>query len=193
MIIEYSIALLEKLKLTPNEYFIVILLKKKEYDLITKFLKEAYTPDSAYKDLFMKLSNLGYLTKSSYIMNDYDFSNCKLSSTILSKIKPDDIFEEFLELYPKSVVRTDGTVDYLRTDQKQCRNLYNLLTKLELARHEHIVKCLKFEVDKRNRDGSIKFMVRMSKWLTTEAWKAYEDEINDSVNTEENKYGADVE
>jgi len=96
-----------------------------------------------------------------------------------------------MEIYPKSVVRTDGVIDYLRTDQKHCKQMYLLLTKNERARHDHILKCLKFEVNKRIKDGSIKFMVRMSKWLSTESWKAYEDEINNTPKTE--AYGTNIE
>ena len=38
----------------------------------------------------------------------------------------------------------------------------------------------------------MKFMPRMSKWLTQEAWKSYEDEINKSV-IPVNTYGTDLE
>ena len=51
-------------------------------------------------------------------------------------------------------------------------------TRNSIAIHQHILKCLRFEVNKRTKDGSMKFMVRMAKWLTAETWKSYEDEIN---------------
>ena len=191
MIIEYSVALLEQLKLTPNEFFIITLIKHKEFDLLEKFLKENYTSDES-ENAFRKFISLKYLTSTSYLKNSYDYSVCKLGNELNSKLKTDDIFEEFLEAYPSSVIRTDGVIDYLRTDQKSCKLLYIKTTKNSRASHEHILKCLNFEVEKRNRDGSMKFMPRMSKWLTQEAWKSYEDEINKSV-IPVNTYGTDLE
>jgi len=191
MIIEFSVALLEQLKLTPNEYFIVILIKHKEFDLLKLFLEANYTKEESER-IFSKLIELKYLTSTSFLQNSYDYSRCKIGNELYSLLKTTDIFEEFLETYPSSVIRTDGVVDYLRTDQKACRMMYMKITKNSPAIHQHILKCLKFEVDKRTKDGSIKFMVRMAKWLTAETWKSYEDEIN-NVLIIKNTYGTDIE
>ncbi len=191
MIIEYSVALLEQLKLTPNEFFIITLIKHKEFDLLERFLKENYTRDES-ENAFRKFISLKYLTSTSYLKNSYDYSVCKLGNELNSKLKTDDIFEEFLEAYPSSVIRTDGVIDYLRTDQKSCKLLYIKITRNSRSSHEHILKCLNFEVEKRNRDGSMKFMPRMSKWLTQESWKSYEDEINKSIKPI-NTYGTELE
>jgi hypothetical protein len=174
MIVEFSVALLEQLKLTPNEFFIITLIKHKEFDLLLKFLRDNYTKDEA-ENAYKKFIAQKYLTSTSFLQNSYDFSRCKIGNELYSLLKTDDIFDEFLETYPSSVIRTDGVVDYLRTDQKACRMIYLKATRNSPAVHQHILKCLNFEVEKRKRDGSIKFMVRMAKWLTTEAWKAYED------------------
>lgn len=190
MVIEMSLALLENLNLTPNEYLIVTLIRHKEFDLISKFLQANYTITNM-KELFAKFNKLGYLTSTSILNNYYDYSGCKLSNKLYSLIRTENLFEEFLEEYPKSVIRTDGVIDYLRTDQKHCKNMYLLITKNNRAIHDHIIKCLRFEVNKRIKDGSMKFMVRMSKWISSEAWKAYEDEINNTLNTE--SYGTDIE
>jgi len=192
MIIEYSVALLEELKLTPNEYFIIILIKHKEFDLVKKFLKENYTKEDS-ENLFKKFISLKYLTSTSYLQNSYDYSLCKIGNELYSKLKTDNIFEELLEEYPSSVMRTDGVIDYLRTDQKSCRMVYLKITGNNKATHAHILKCLKFEVEKRNRDGSMKYMPRMSKWLAQEAWKSYEDEINKTRVEIEDKYGTKFE
>lgn len=191
MIVEFSVALLEQLKLTPNEFFITTLIKHKEYDLLRNFLENNYSREESEK-VFTKLIDLKYLTSTSYLQNSYDYSRCKIGNELYSLLKTDDIFDEFLEAYPSSVIRTDGVVDYLRTDQKTCRTMYLKATRMSPAIHQHILKCLNFEVEKRKKDGSIKFMVRMSKWLTTEAWKAYEDEIN-ATPKGINNYGTDIE
>ena len=185
-----SLALLENLKLTPNEFLVVTLIRHKEFAILSEFLKANYT-NTEMENLFKKFIKLEYLTSTSFLQNYHDYSRCKLSNKVYALIRTEDLFEEFMEIYPKSVVRTDGVIDYLRTDQKHCKQMYLLLTKNERARHDHILKCLKFEVNKRIKDGSIKFMVRMSKWLSTESWKAYEDEINNTPKTE--VYGTNIE
>lgn len=190
MIIEISLALLDNLGLTPNEVLVVTLIRHKEFTLLSDFLKKEYS-QAQMSDLFSKLVKLEYLTSTSFLQNYHDYSRCRLSNKIYGLLKTETLFEEFLEEYPKSVVRTDGVIDYLRTDQKHCSQIYLLQTKNSRARHDHIMKCLKFEVNKRIKDGSMKFMVRMSKWLTTESWKAYEDEINNTVTTQ--SYGTNVE
>jgi len=192
MIIEFSIALLNELNLTPNEFFIITLIRHKEFDLVKKFTKENYTKEQS-NELFKKFIALKYLTSTSYLQNYYDFSECKIGNELYSKLKTDNIFEEFLDNYPSSVIRTDGVVDYLRTDQKTCKMVYLKLTRNNIAVHEHILKCLKFEVEKRKKDGSMKFMPRMSKWLAQEAWKSYEDEINKSNAVISNTYGTELE
>lgn len=191
MVIEYSVALLEQLKLTPNEFFIVTLIKHKEFDLLKQFLTDQYTKEEC-ENTYLKLIEKKYLTSTSFLQNSYDFSRCKIGNELYSLLKTDDIFEEFLEAYPSSVIRTDGVVDYLRTDQKACRMIYMKATRNSPAVHQHILKCLQFEVDKRNKDGSMKFMTRMAKWLTTETWKAYEDEIN-TIKVIKTSYGTDIE
>lgn len=188
---EISVALLEKLKLTPNEFFVVTLIKQKEFDLLLKFLKE-HISESESEKIFLRLIELKYLTSTSFLQNSYDYSRCKIGIELNSLLKTDDIFEEFLETYPSSVIRTDGVVDYLRTDQKSCKMMYVKLTHMNQADHQHILKCLKFEVGKRSRDGSLKFMPRMTKWLTTEAWKSYEDEMNKLPNGSVT-YGTELE
>ena len=86
MIIEYSVALLEQLKLTPNEFFIITLIKHKEFDLLERFLKENYTRDES-ENAFRKFISLKYLTSTSYLKNSYDYSVCKLGNELNSKLR----------------------------------------------------------------------------------------------------------
>jgi len=191
MKLDITTELLEHLKLTPNEYFVVSLVKQKEFNLLQKFLQN-YISRETSESIFLKLIELKYLTSTSYLQNSYDYSACKIGNELYSLLRTDDIFDELLETYPISVIRTDGVVDYLRTDQKTCRLIYMKLTRNTQSEHQHILKCLKFEVNKRTRDGSLKFMPRMSKWLTQEAWKSYEDEMN-KLPSNEVKYGTELE
>lgn len=192
MVIEMSLAQLDKLQLTPNEFLVITLIRQKEFVVLSNFLIKNYEQEQMI-NLFKKLVSLNYLTSTSFLQNGHDYSRCRLSNDLYALLKVDSIFEEFLETYPISVVRTDGVVDYLRTDQKSCRNIYMKITNNNRANHEHILKCLNFEIDKRKKEGSMKFMVRMSKWLVSEAWKSYQDEINNLPLDKPASYGTEIE
>ena len=42
MVIEISTAMLDNLKLTPDEYYIITLVRHKEFDILSEFLKTNY-------------------------------------------------------------------------------------------------------------------------------------------------------
>jgi hypothetical protein len=104
-------------------------------------------------------------------------------------------FDEFVEEYPKSVVRSDGTTDYLRTDLKSAKLFYIKATRGLRAAHEHMLACLKLEVEDRTREGSMKFMPRISKWLNSQGWTTYQDRLLDvNANTVvSTRYGTEIE
>ena len=185
---------MDKLKLNPNEILLMELLKKKEYKQIEAFLKPNYYAAEA-SDIYTKLRTLGYITSDSYLENSYNYSFTKVSNKYKSLTKTDDIFDEFVEEYPKSVVRTDGTTDYLRTDLKSAKLFYIKATRGLRAAHEHMLACLKLEVEDRTREGSMKFMPRITKWLNSQGWTTYQDRLMDAnANTVlTTRYGTEIE
>ena len=96
MIMELSVALLEQLKLTPNEFFIITLIKHKEFDLLLNYLRTYISKEESEKT-YLKLIELKYLTSTSFLQNSYDYSRCKIGNELYSLLKTDDIFEELLE------------------------------------------------------------------------------------------------
>jgi len=194
MVIDISLELLSKLKLNPNEYLIMELLRRKEYKPLSQFIDANYTREQA-SEVYKKLLGLGYFTSTSYLQNSSNYENVKVSNSYKALVKTDDAFEEFVEEYPKSVIRTDGTTDYLRTDLKSAKLFYIKETKGLRAKHEHLLACLKFEVEERTREGSMKFMPRITKWLNSQSWTTYADRLLDanvnSISTA--KYGTEIE
>jgi len=194
MVIDISLELLSKLKLNPNEYLLMELLRRKEYKLSAEFLEKNYTKEQSH-EIFDKLLKLSYFTSNSYVENGYGYANVKVSNSYKQLVKTDDMFDEFVEYYPKSVIRTDGTTDYLRTDLRTAKLYYVKATRGLRAGHEHLLECLKFEVEERMKDGSIKFMPRITKWLNSQAWTTYQDRLMDAMsNTVGNtRYGTEIE
>lgn len=56
--------------------------------------------------------------------------------------------------------------------------------------HEHILSCLRYEIDDKLQTGKIGYMKTMWKWLTQHEWECYEEQINEQQNAE--LYGATV-
>ena len=100
-------------------------------------------------------------------------------------------FELFSEIYPKYVLRPDGTKAYLKTNINRCHHLFNLYTGLSEAMAQHLIDCLNFEVDKRMRNGKLGYMKTMYKWLVEHNWEESEQEMADTQ-TSSTTYGTEL-
>lgn len=87
------------------------------------------------------------------------------------------MFDEFYEQFPVYVVRPDGTKGYLRANVNKCRKEYNRTVGKSKAMHEHICKCLNFEVENKMLTGKIGYMKTMWKWLTQHEWETVEEQM----------------
>ena len=47
---------------------------------------------------------------------------------------------------------------------------------------DHIIKCLKYEIEYREKTGNLKYMKRMVTWLSAHEWESFEDQIDDLGN-----------
>ena len=107
----------------------------------------------------------------------------ELSESLVEKLKEANnssyFFDEFYELYPAYITRSDGTKDYLRSNVNKCRTFYNKVVGNSKELHEHILDCLRFELSDKHRKGKMGFMKRMFKWLTSNEWEVYEDCLNE--------------
>ena len=88
------------------------------------------------------------------------------------------MFDMFYDQFPVYVMRPDGTKGFLRANVNKCRKEYNRIIGKSKAMHEHIMDCLKYEIDERMRTGKIGYMKTMWKWLTQHEWECYEEQMN---------------
>ena len=103
------------------------------------------------------------------------------------------MFDMFYDQFPVYVMRPDGTKGFLRANVNKCRKEYNRIIGKSKAMHEHIMDCLKYEIDERMRTGKIGYMKTMWKWLTQHEWETYEEQMKleePVVNT--NSYGTEL-
>ena len=102
------------------------------------------------------------------------------------------MFDMFYDQFPVYVMRPDGTKGFLRANVNKCRKEYNHIVGKSKAMHEHIMNCLKYEIDERMRTGKIGYMKTMWKWLTQHEWETIEEQMKvETPNQNNYNYGTD--
>ena len=115
------------------------------------------------------------------------------SKELLDFIKKNEqsMFDEFYEVFPIYVTRPDGTRGFLRSNVNKCRKEYNRIIGKSKAMREHILSCLRYEIDDKLQTGKIGYMKTMWKWLTQHEWECYEEQMNLEQQTA-NSYGTGI-
>ena len=184
MILELDTSLLETLNISINQLvFISLVLNENQnnHQDILKLLSR------------VKEEEIQELIQRNIIIKQY-FNNgisYHLSDDVINalKKKQDSMFDEFYETFPVYVIRPDGTKGFLRANINKCRKEYNRIVGKSRAMHEHIMNCLRYELDDKMRTGKLGYMKTMWKWLTQHEWECYEEQLNIK---EEDSYGTDI-
>jgi hypothetical protein len=175
MIVEINTDHLIKMDLTAGQYLLAFLIYQRLYNAYSN-LKFNF-PQIIENDLQM-LNDKGFIfqtgTRMGYSITDKYLEYCGNK----------DRFDELLERYPVFVIRPDGNKDFLRTDKKGNRRKYESLTNRSKSKHEHILKCLEFEIKTREREGSLKYMKRLNNWLTDREWEIWAERMEVDTQTE---------
>lgn len=175
MIVEVDLHLMRAHGLNLEDYIVLQLLSKKEFDEV-----DSCFPDESYlQNILDKL-----VKKKFIILKEYGFKDCLGDYKILSLPKVlsadfDKWFDELTKLYPKFVRRPDGLEDNLFTNLPKCKDLYKKAIKGNKHNHDHIIECLKFQLLQVSRKpNGLSYMKKLSKWIDEEVWKDYEDMLN---------------
>lgn len=179
--------------ITPNQFTLLYLLYHNK-DSFKEFV-EILTLEVVCKELEV-------LEKSKFIhnlnkTNEVETSKIVLRGNFLKLISTDavtDYFEEFIHLYPVKVQRPDGFHDYLRTDLQRCRKKYNQIVGGKITKHKRLMDLLKYEIEVRERENSMKFMKRLPKWLASEEWEVFDERKKSDKITDvkQNGYGTSL-
>ena len=103
-----------------------------------------------------------------------------------------DYFDLFYDMYPIYVLRPDGIKNYLRANVNKCRHLFKTISGNSEAMSEHLIDCLKFELEKKTREGKLSYMKTMWRWLVDHQWEATEEEMHDTAINKVDSYGTDI-
>lgn len=163
MTIELNTDYLVKQQLTANQFVILQVVLEGELQKLEE-LKGTYLN---FANDLEELKTRGYI--------EYD-GHLKVTESFFRTLKNKGYFDEFWSKYPVSVVRPDGTYSALRTARKQCERKYKKLAGRK-DQHDHILKCLIFEVNERKRTNTLRFMKKMPNWLSSETWKEWEQRM----------------
>ena len=180
MVVDINTDFLINNKISANQFLLLSLLLAdkrsilKDYLLMNNVSVEQINTDIAY------LQEKGFLEGN--VEGLYDLTFIRPTIKLRQLLNSDDLFTEFLMTFPLKVTRNDGTLDYLRTDQSKARMLYLANTRGKKSIHDHILKCLKHEIKYREENGSMKYMKRMTSWLSSQEWESFEDQIDDLGN-----------
>lgn len=193
MIIEIDTTILHNNSISVLQYIVGYLLLTKDYKKIDDIKSEI--GEQSLITILNMLSESRFVSNLKSI-NSLDYDSIVIRNkfrALVDSVKDRDFFDELLELYPKSVIRPDGTKDYLRSDLKRCRTKYKNITDNKLKKHNSILEALKFEIETRTKEGNLKFMKRLPNWLAEEGWTLYQERIKDTNPIKENVYGTDLE
>jgi len=181
MLITLDTNLLIKNKLDAHRFIVLKLIQEKELDILRSYLQETNKFYETTDDI-TELITMGYLL--SFRREAYDFNNLQITDNFIKLISGNDLFQELVLHYPKSVVRPDGNTDYLLTDLPKAKNMYTKLIQNNKMLHDHIIECLKEEIENKEDNDSMKFMKRLPKWISGHEWESYDEQVRDlqSVN-----------
>lgn len=105
--------------------------------------------------------------------NGYEY---KPTEKLLDLAQDINSFETFYNMFPTYVNRPDGTKGFLKGNKKKCEQQYKKIIKN--VDYEHILDCLKYDIDNRTINGKLGYMKTMWKWLTQCEWEVIEEQMN---------------
>ncbi len=195
MLLQVDVNYLLKNRITVDQFLIAQLIYEKNYELLRSYL-DLYSGEEL-KSLFLGLVKAGMIDNYNH-EDQYDLNKFIIKPSFTKILAQGDFFDEFVQTFPTSVIRPDGTKDYLRTDLNRCRRVYNKITNNKYALHLNILQCLSYEIAIKRKEGKLAYMKRLPKWLASEEWKCYEQRIKDESleslsNVEELGYGNKLE
>jgi len=189
MVVDVNIDKILKLGISADTYIMLYLIYKKNYIMANKVLaKNPILTKEVLDDLINKRlihnSNLpGFSEPQKIQVRDAFIENV---------IKPTCFFDEFLEHFPVKVTRPDGNTDFLRSDLKRCKVIYNKIIKGDRELHNDMLKYIDGEVKLRTQTNQMKFMKRLPKWLASEEWEIWKVQLDNPTSDSPLGYGQNL-
>lgn len=131
------------------------------------------------------------LITSKQVGNSISYQGTEKLKKLVEPIKA--YFDLFFDVYPVYAIRPNGMKDYLRTNVNKCRKLYDTYVGNSSDMASHLLECLLYEIDKKQREGKMSYMKTMWRWLQDHQWEAVEEEMRDVAQQQtSNSYGTEL-
>ena len=184
--IELNLQKLIKLKLTASQYIVLYLLYQGESTALN-----GYYTSTDYRSFD---EDIKYLIESGYVLepilhNDIEAYVLTDKSKKIFDADNSPWYEEFLQHFPKKVIRQDGMAVVLRTAVSACRPKYEKIVGKNKELHDTIINALKYEVEMRTRSNGLMWMKTLPKWLTAKEWENYIELMQEEPLTKDLGYG----
>lgn len=171
MVLELDTSLFDKFNISINQaVFLTLVMNENQHNNqdIHQFLSRISEDD------IQELVSNGTIT----VNTSGDSQVYSLSESSKELLKEEKTwFDEFYEVFPVYVMRPDGTKGFLRSNINKCRKEYNRTVGKSKAMHEHIMNCLRKEIDDKIMTGKLGYMKTMWKWITQHEWEAIEEQM----------------
>ena len=175
MNIEINTDFLTDKKISADDYLYLYILQRNGHKYLqTLTLKPDI--DSMLEKGYLELSEDQYVVTAKYIKY---FSNNFTT-----------MFAELIDTYPWKVkspnrgIRILHAKDSAAKANDKAKNKYKRITKVKQDVHEHIIKCLKIQLEVEK--DSLGYMQNLETWLNNHTWEKYEDiNYDDTKSTEE--------
>lgn len=178
MEVAFPINKLIKLGLTPDEFSICKLLDEGKTGLLRELAK---LKGDSFNDNIKKLNDLGYINYNT-IGNIIEIKNLTITKEFKKLVSFSDPFTELYNNFPVSVIRPEGKRDQLRVLKRKCNVLYMKVLKSNPLLHDHILACLEYEKQDKQKTGHMGYFKRLYNWIETREWEKYEDKLNEFTN-----------
>ena len=184
MILELDTSLLDRLNISINQ-LVFITLVLSDIKIINQDVQKLLS--LVNEEEIQELISQGLIS----IQEDGETKVISKTAKLDELLKEDkSMFDMFYDQFPVYVIRPDGTKGFLRANINKCRKEYNRIVGKSKAMHEHLCKCLQFELDHKALTGKLGYMKTMWKWLTQREWEAIEEQMN--VEGGMMEYGYDI-
>jgi hypothetical protein len=176
MILEIDTKFLLEHNITAHQFLLVKYASDGDYDGMKVYLNHTKTYNDIKKDM-IALYNAGLIKQGP--SGNATFRELKTSEKFIKLMSyTGDPFDEFYALFPTKVLRPDGSFDYLRVDRNRCRKMYHNIIRQNKTLHDHVMECLRFEIEERTGKGGLGYFKRMHTWLSSETWKVTSERLN---------------
>lgn len=147
-----------ELGLTINEYLILMTAYYQEHGEMLDFSSTQEELQKLERDMLIKITPKGAVLREKgwKIFDNFDKSK----------------FEEFLDIYPKSVPSGGGERSTAPSDKEshwanQLRRVWNS----EVSNEDEVIQKLKYEVEEKKRRGELMYLPKVDRWLTEHMWE----------------------